>query len=113
MTGHLAAAGFRTIAVDRPGFSYSGRPGGGGEVPAERSRILREAVRQVGATEPIVVCHPYGGAVAMAWAVDVLETTRGVVSVAGATYPWGGDAGALYRFGASDLFGGVVLGLRG
>ena len=111
MTDRLAAEGFRAIAVDRPGFGYSGRPDRGGEVPAEQARILREAARQIGATAPVVVGHSYGGAVAMAWAVDAPESTRGVVSVAGATYPWGGDAGALYRFGASDLFGGVVLGL--
>lgn len=111
MTGRLAAQGLRAIAVDRPGFGYSERPARGGEVPAVQARILRTAMREIGASAPVVVGHSYGGAVAMAWAVDAPEETAGVVSVAGATHPWGGDAGALYRLGASDLFGGAVLGL--
>jgi pimeloyl-ACP methyl ester carboxylesterase len=111
LTGRLAAEGFRAIALDRPGFGYTDRPPQGGEDPAVQARLLRAAVRSLGVERPVVVGHSYGGAVAMAWAVDAPEATAGVLSLAGATYPWGGDAGALYRLGASDLFGGAVLGL--
>lgn len=111
LSDRLAEAGFRAIAIDRPGFGFTDRPATRGHVPAEQARILRAAAAQIGAERPIVVGHSYGGAVAMAWAVDAPEQTAGVVSLAGATYPWGGDAGALYRFGASPLFGGAVRGL--
>lgn len=111
LSARLAAEGFRAVAFDRPGFGYTDRPAARGHVPAEQARILRAAAAQIGAARPIVVGHSYGGAVAMAWAVDAPENTAGVVSLAGATYPWGGDAGAIYRFGASPVFGGAVRGL--
>jgi pimeloyl-ACP methyl ester carboxylesterase len=111
LSDRLAAAGFRAIAFDRPGFGYTDRPAERGHVPAEQARILRAAASRIGVERPIVVGHSYGGAVAMAWAVDAPGETAGVVSLAGATYPWGGDAGALYRFGASPVFGGAVRGL--
>jgi pimeloyl-ACP methyl ester carboxylesterase len=111
LTDRIAAAGFRAIAMDRPGFGYSDRPLSGGEDPAVQAAILRRAAAAMGAERPIVVGHSYGGAVAMAWAVDAPERTAGVVSLAGATYPWGGDAGLVYRLGAHDLTAGLTRGL--
>ena len=111
VTDRVAAAGFRAIAMDRPGFGYSDRPAEDGEVPAVQAAILRRAAAALGADRPIVVGHSYGGAVAMAWAVDAPDRTRGVISLAGATYPWGGDAGLIYRLGASDLTAGLTRGL--
>jgi pimeloyl-ACP methyl ester carboxylesterase len=111
VTDRIAAAGFRAIAMDRPGFGYSDRPAADGAVPAVQAAILRRAASALGAERPIVVGHSYGGAVAMAWAVDAPEQTAGVVSLAGATYPWGGDAGLIYRLGAHDVTAGLTRGL--
>ena len=108
LTDRLAGEGFRAIAFDRPGFGYTDRPATRGWDPAVQARILRSAAGEIGAEAPVVVGHSYGGAVAMAWAVDAPEDTRGVVSVAGATHPWGGNAGTVYSLGATDLFGGAV-----
>jgi pimeloyl-ACP methyl ester carboxylesterase len=113
LTARLAEAGFRAIAFDRPGFGYSPRPAKGAEDPAIQARLLRLGADMIGAPRPIVVGHSYGGAVAMAWAVEAPKETRGVVSLAGATYPWGGDAGLLYRLGANPITGGVVRRVAG
>lgn len=104
----LAAAGFRAIAFDRPGFGYSGRPAAGAEDPSVQARILIAGARAIGAAPAIVLGHSYGGAVAMAWAAQAPQTLRGAMILAGATHPWGGDAGLLYSLGAKPVLGGLV-----
>ncbi|MGF1659023.1 MAG: alpha/beta fold hydrolase [Rubrimonas sp.] len=103
----MARAGFRAIAFDRPGFGYSGRPAGADD-PAIQARILIAGARALGALPAIALGHSYGGAVAMAWATQASQTLRGAVVVAGATLPWGGDAGLLYNLGARPVLGGLV-----
>lgn len=104
----LAAAGFRAIAFDRPGFGYSARPARRGDDPSVQAQILAAGAQALGATEAIALGHSYGGAVAMAWALQAPQTLRGAVILAGATHPWGGDAGLLYNLGATPLVGGLV-----
>ena len=43
----------------------------------------------MGVEKPIVVGHSWGAAVALAWALDAPDDVSGVVSVSGATMPWG------------------------
>ena len=81
----------RVIAVDRPGLGWSDTWGEVDSDPAEQARILRAAVAQLGVTAPVLVGHSYGGAVAMAWALED-PGARAVVLLAGATHPWPGEA---------------------
>lgn len=111
LVDRLAAAGLRPIAFDRPGLGYSDRPPERGHVPAVQAGILRAAARTIGVGRAVVVGHSLGGAVAMAWALDAPEATIGAMSIAGATYPWGGDAGLFYTLGASETFSGAARAL--
>lgn len=86
------AAHFRVIAFDRPGFGYSDRPTIDGWDPAVQARILREAARTLGAERPVIVGHSWGGALALAWALDAPRDTLGVVPVSAVTMPYGGLA---------------------
>jgi len=92
----------RVIAVDRPGFGYSAR-GPGEWPPAQQAAHLRAAVRQLGVERPIVVGHSWGGAVALAWALDFPNDVSGVVPVSGATMPWGGVATVAQSLGIGRL----------
>lgn len=47
----------------------------------------------------------------MAWAVETPGAVRGVVSLAGATYPWKGGVGLLYDLAATDLLGPLIGGV--
>ncbi len=85
----------RVIAFDRPGFGYSGRIADRGWDPAVQAGLLQRASAMLGATKPVIVGHSWGGAVVMAWAATLPGTARGVVSLAGATMPWGGNLGYL------------------
>jgi pimeloyl-ACP methyl ester carboxylesterase len=108
LVDRLADEGLRPIAFDRPGLGYSERPADEGWEPAVQARILRRAAAKLGVERAVVVGHSWGAAAAMAWALDAPESVIGVLSLAGATYPWGGDAGLLYSLGASPLWSGAT-----
>lgn len=98
----------RVITIDRPGFGYSERPGGDAWDPALQARLVRGAVRAVGAEKPIILGHSWAGALVLAWAMQFPEELAGVVVLSGATMPWGGSLGLLYSLGASPILGPVV-----
>lgn len=109
---------YRVFTIDRPGFGWSERTRDDlnaaftteAESPIEQARHMAAAVRQLGAENPIVLGHSYGGAVAMGWALE--EPTAGVVIVSGATMPWPGPLKRYYRiFGSSvgSAFGGPLV----
>ncbi len=111
LVDRLVAAGMRPIAVDRPGLGYSDRPPERGFDPAVQARVLRAAMNAIGVRRAIVAGHSWGGAVAMAWALDAPEATIGAMSIAGATHPWGGGVGPLYRMGADPTLSPAALAL--
>lgn len=102
------SAKHRVIAMDRPGHGYSDRPAEGGDIPAVQARILKLAADQLVAGDAVIVGHSFGGAVASAWALDYPEGVKGLISLAGATYDWGGGGGTLYALGSSEVTGGAL-----
>lgn len=110
---------YRVIAFDRPGLGYTDRVSddfGGAfntaaESPRQQARMLKAAADTLGVERPIVLGHSYGGAVAMAWALEFPEHARGIVNVSGATMPWPGSLGASYKINASALGGATVVPL--
>ena len=104
------AADFRVIALDRPGFGHSD-DFGGPESPLDQAEILRAAVTRLGVERPIVLGHSYGGAVAMAWALQAPDGVAGLTLLAPAVYPWPGELGVLYQLSASWLGQNVILPL--
>jgi pimeloyl-ACP methyl ester carboxylesterase len=104
----LAGMGFRVTAFDRPGLGHSDSRGEGGISPFDQASALRAAARDLGITRPVLVGHSYGGAVAMAWALQHPSEVAAVVSLAGATMPWPGELGPWYRISGSG-FGQAAL----
>lgn len=104
------ARDYRVIALDRPGFGFSDdfdMP----ERPQEQARILRLATAALGVERPIVLGHSYGGAVALAWALQSEADTAALVLLAPASHPWPGDLGLLYRVAESSFGQNVILPL--
>ena len=97
------AADYRVIVFDRPGFGYSDRPAEQGWDPAVQARVLQAATVRLGAEMPVVVGHSWGGALAMAWALDHPGATKGVIPVSGVTMPYGSIAWAVNALGLSDI----------
>lgn len=98
----------RVIAFDRPGLGLSDGLGRGNESPADQAALLAQAAAQLNVTQAVIVGHSYGGAVAMAWALNHPDQAAAVVSLAGATQPWEGDLEAFYPITASRL-GGITI----
>lgn len=112
MTFDLArrlARSCRVISFDRPGLGQSDPLHDRGESPREQARHLSEASRQLGVSEAVVVGHSYGGAVALAWALEAPEQAAAVVSLAGVAMPWPGGLGLWYDFASNRFAGKFVL----
>ncbi|MBD3663143.1 alpha/beta fold hydrolase [Sulfitobacter aestuariivivens] len=106
---------YRVIAFDRPGMGHTDRlPGKSGawnttfESPQEQAALLQKAAAQLGADAPIVLGHSYGGAVALAWALQHPEDTPAVVLVGAVAEPWPGGLGWFYNV-LSSTAGGALL----
>lgn len=82
-----AAANYRVIAFDRPGFGYSDRPGASSWTPEEQGLLLYKALHQMGIERPILVGHSWGTLVALAMALDFPKYIRGITLVSGYYYP--------------------------
>ena len=109
----LAERGLRVVAFDRPGHGYSQRPPERGWSPDIQARALLAGARALGLGRAVVVGHSWGGAVATAWALRDPNGVAAAVSLAGATHPWGGDAGLLWRLGRTPLLDApLARGLR-
>ncbi|SIN92694.1 alpha/beta fold hydrolase [Vannielia litorea] len=91
---------YRVIAVDRPGLGHSEAIAGGG-TPQQQAAILDALAARLGVRRAVIVGHSYGGAVAMAWAVEHPERVAAVVSLAGATMPWEGPLDGFYTLTGS------------
>lgn len=100
----LAAAGFRVIALDRPGHGWSDRFGDSAS-PARQAQILRAALEKIGVTKAIIVGHSLAGALAGNFALDQKDFTQGLVLISPVTHPWPGGISWYYTPAATPYLG--------
>jgi pimeloyl-ACP methyl ester carboxylesterase len=99
---------YRVIAFDRPGLGWSDPLPDNNTDPAAQAAHLRRAADQLGVANPIVLGHSYGGAVAIAWALDNPDTSA-LVLVAAASMPWDGSIWYMHNVMGSTLGGWTVV----
>jgi pimeloyl-ACP methyl ester carboxylesterase len=104
------SARYRVIAVDRPGFGWSD-PSPRSHSIHEDARLIRGAVAALGADRPIVLGHSYGGAVALAWAVDAPETVGALVMLSAPSHPWETPLDTLYRITSAPYLRRIAVPL--
>ncbi|MDT8326224.1 MAG: alpha/beta hydrolase [Roseovarius sp.] len=112
MTFDLApklARDFRVIVFDRPGLGYSARINRTGATISQQADLLQRAASQLGADRPIVLGHSYGGAVALAWALNHPRGIAGLVMLAGAAKPWDTGLSTYYKMLSHPLLGPLVI----
>lgn len=110
---------YRVIVFDRPGLGYTDRVSdefegaftATAESPAQQAAMLQAAAAQLGANNPIVLGHSYGGSVALAWGLNHPDATAGIVNIAGPSHPWPGDLGAYYTVNGSAVGGAIAAPL--
>jgi pimeloyl-ACP methyl ester carboxylesterase len=88
---------YRVIVVDRPGLGHSD-PMTDVSLAAQ-ARAIKAGMAQLGVTDPVVLGQSYGGAVALAWALD--GGPKALVLVGSPSMPWPGTLDPWYRLTAT------------
>lgn len=97
----------RVIAFDRPGHGYTGALHDRGESPAEQADLLSRALAETGVKRAIIGGYSYGGAVALAWALNHPESAAGLLLMNAVSNPWVDPPSRLYDLAAGRLTGPV------
>lgn len=84
--GPTLAPRFEVTAFDRPGHGESGKDATTGSV-WRQAELITTAMTELGISRPVVVGHSFGGAVAMAMAIQSPEKVAGVVALAPIAFP--------------------------
>lgn len=82
-----AAARYRVIAFDRPGFGHSERPRTTVWTPAAQAALIHRALERLGVEQPVVVGHSWGTLVALAMALDFQQDIAALVLLSGYYFP--------------------------
>lgn len=101
---------YRVIAFDRPGLGYTQATGRNIPV-SDQARLLADAALELGAENPIVVGHSFGGSITVAWGIERPDVLAGLVVVAGATNPWDTGISTYYRFLSHPIAGPIMANL--
>ncbi|CAO4177604.1 alpha/beta fold hydrolase [Methylorubrum extorquens] len=81
------AARYWVIAIDRPGFGYTGRPRHRIWTAQAQAVLLHRVLEQLGVERPLIVGHSWGTIVALALAADGRRPLRGLVLLSGSYFP--------------------------
>lgn len=104
------AKGHRVIAFDRPGHGWSERS----DIedihdPAQQARLINAALKKLEVGRHVLLGHSWGGAVAMAYALNHPDDLLGVVPLSGATYPWPGGVAWYHSLVQTPVLGEFFL----
>jgi pimeloyl-ACP methyl ester carboxylesterase len=83
----LAAARYRVVIFDRPGYGLSQRPRAVAWTPERQADLLYRAMVALGIDRPVVLGHSWGALVALAMAVDHPDDVAGLVLASGYYFP--------------------------
>ncbi|MCV2890019.1 alpha/beta fold hydrolase [Ruegeria aquimaris] len=98
---------FRVILFDRPGLGYSDALPHDAAGIDHQAAVLARAAQALGSDRPMVLGHSYGGAVALAWAVNHPDALSALIPVSAASNPWTTPLDLLYRV-TSNPFGAAI-----
>jgi len=97
----------RVIMVDRPGRGYSERPDQGDRLDVQ-ARFIHGVVTSLGVENPIIVGQSFGGAVALAYALQYQDEMAALVLLAPVSHEWPGGV-AWYNSVSQTPIAGFLL----
>jgi pimeloyl-ACP methyl ester carboxylesterase len=83
----MAAAKYRVIAFDRPGYGHSDRPRSTIWTHERQADLIRQALAEIGVSRATVLGHSWGCSVAVALALKYPDLVGGLVLASGYYYP--------------------------
>ena len=105
----LLSREYRVVAIDRPGHGQSDRPAGKTATVEYQAQLLHRTFSSLGITEPILVGHSWGAALALAYALKYPNEVSAMVLLAPAAYADGGGNGLLRTAATAPIVGDVSL----
>ncbi|MDJ0652918.1 MAG: alpha/beta hydrolase [Xanthomonadales bacterium] len=103
----LLQAGYRVMAVDRPGSGYSTQDDDQWIDPAGQAGLVAELARQQGVDRSIWVGHSLAGSVVMAGLLHHPDQVSAGVMLAGAAYDWPGGVDLMDHLPGIPLLGPI------
>jgi len=96
------------FAFDRPGHGHSDRPNHRPITVEVQAQMLRTALKELNVEQPILVGHSWGGALALAYALEFPDNLAGAVLLAPAVYESDDGVSFLTKLPAWPIVGDVV-----
>jgi pimeloyl-ACP methyl ester carboxylesterase len=96
------------FAFDRPGHGHSDRPNHRPITVDVQAQILHTALKELNVEQPILVGHSWGGALALAYALEFQDDVAGLVLLAPAAYESDDGVSFLTKLPAWPIVGDVV-----
>jgi len=104
----LAAANYRVIAFDRPGFGHSLRPRHIAWTPAAQADLFKKALDRLGVAQAIVLGHSWGASVAVALAIRHPSFVQALVLASGYYFPTPRADGPASLVSAMPVLGDII-----
>ena len=105
----LLSSEYRVIAIDRPGHGSSDRPTRRAATIEYQAELLHRTLSNLGITQPILVGHSWGGALALAYVLKYPDEVSAMVLLAPAAYPDDGGNGLLRTMIRTPVVGDLSL----
>ena len=99
---------YQAFAFDRPGHGHSDRPNHSDVTVEVQARLLGAALDELRVERPILVGHSWGGALALAYALQYPRDVSGLVLLAPAVYEGDDGVSFLSKVPAWPVIGDVV-----
>lgn len=99
---------FRSIAIDRPGHGYSERGEDLPVTPDKQAQYLHAALEALDVRKPILLGFSFGGAVALAYALQYPDEIGALVLISTASHPWQAPVELSYRLDGTPVIGPLL-----
>jgi pimeloyl-ACP methyl ester carboxylesterase len=100
---------YRVVAVDRPGHGKSDRPSATTANVEYQARLLHQVLMSLGVTQPALIGHSWGAALALSYALQYPTEVSALILVAPAAYPDAGESRFLQVMNKPPIIGDVTL----
>jgi len=105
----LLSREYRVVAIDRPGHGKSDRPAGKTATVEYQAQLLHQTFSHLGITQPVLVGHSWGAALALAYALKYPDEVSAMVLLAPAAYADDGGNGLLRTAARTPIVGDLSL----